>query len=529
PGESQKIDRITDAFSQAYYEDNRPTRAMMEAAGFSEADIQAVLTAVLAPGAPASARANLPPSIAMNDGRLYPTQPDVVGVLAFSCIMLNTDAFNPSIKKERKMTRKQFVGNNRGIDNQHDLPRGFLEYLYEAITTNEIKMTVSSASGESLHVSAPAGTAGALPGAFVADVEGDGPPDAPTYTNHLIGTAFKWLNHLSACNKADDKAGNDGPRSVIPGKKVAHYRRHFSATTVGCALQDLWPHIMLMAQQVLKLQAPTPSAGAGGGDGATIAAPRVPSSHGKRMSLPLFSFSSASSSSFSSGLPTTPTPAGEVLAARLGPTTPSENEVRLAAIDTLKYALSAAVFLGLPDLIMAGADAILQVEAGTLGVSMAKESKASRDGWYYIVHEFARARRDAKAVMDPTTVAEAISVVHVAVSEMREAATSTAEAANVEKVAEKFRGVMAKELAADAHARRLVYEGDLTKVASDGRGKHTLYRFFLFNDMLVYASKAAFGGKYTVHQKIPLATVRSVVELPGGHFRVDNTIKSLVV
>ncbi len=39
--------------------------------------------------------------------------PDVIEVLTFSLIMLHTDAHNPSVKKERKMTMQQFVSNNR--------------------------------------------------------------------------------------------------------------------------------------------------------------------------------------------------------------------------------------------------------------------------------------------------------------------------------------------------------------------------------------------------------------------------------
>lgn len=43
-------------------------------------------------------------------------------VLAYSTIMLNTDAHNPNVKANRKMTKKQFVSNNRGIDGGKDLP-----------------------------------------------------------------------------------------------------------------------------------------------------------------------------------------------------------------------------------------------------------------------------------------------------------------------------------------------------------------------------------------------------------------------
>ncbi len=42
-----------------------------------------------------------------------PSSPDVVEVLTFSLIMLHTDAHNPSVKKEKKMTMAQFVSNNR--------------------------------------------------------------------------------------------------------------------------------------------------------------------------------------------------------------------------------------------------------------------------------------------------------------------------------------------------------------------------------------------------------------------------------
>ena len=41
------------------------------------------------------------------------SSPDVLEVLTFSLIMLHTDAHNPSMKKERKMTLEQFVTNNR--------------------------------------------------------------------------------------------------------------------------------------------------------------------------------------------------------------------------------------------------------------------------------------------------------------------------------------------------------------------------------------------------------------------------------
>ena len=45
---------------------------------------------------------------------------DTAYVLAYSVIMLNTDAHNPQVKV--KMTKEGFIKNNRGIDDGADLP-----------------------------------------------------------------------------------------------------------------------------------------------------------------------------------------------------------------------------------------------------------------------------------------------------------------------------------------------------------------------------------------------------------------------
>ena len=83
PGEAQRIERIMDAFSAQFYANN-----------------------------PSSFR-----------------HADTAFKLAYSVIMLNTDAHNPAIKASRKMTKEQFVRNNRGLDDGHDLPQEFLETM----------------------------------------------------------------------------------------------------------------------------------------------------------------------------------------------------------------------------------------------------------------------------------------------------------------------------------------------------------------------------------------------------------------
>ncbi|KAG7664862.1 SEC7 [[Candida] subhashii] len=59
-------------------------------------------------------------------------------VLAYSVILLNTDLHSPQVKK--RMTVDNFVTNNNGIDNGENLPREFLEKIYQEIQEDEIKL-----------------------------------------------------------------------------------------------------------------------------------------------------------------------------------------------------------------------------------------------------------------------------------------------------------------------------------------------------------------------------------------------------
>ncbi|KAL8495472.1 hypothetical protein ACS0TY_019568 [Phlomoides rotata] len=66
------------------------------------------------------------------------TSADTAYVLAYSVILLNTDAHNPMVKN--KMSADDFIRNNRGIDDGKDLPEEYLRSLFERISRSEIKM-----------------------------------------------------------------------------------------------------------------------------------------------------------------------------------------------------------------------------------------------------------------------------------------------------------------------------------------------------------------------------------------------------
>ncbi|KAL5707271.1 Protein big1 [Ranunculus cassubicifolius] len=101
PGEAQKIDRIMEKFAERYCKCNPSS--------FKSAD--------------------------------------TAYVLAYSVIMLNTDAHNSMVKD--KMSKADFIRNNRGIDDGKDLPEEYLGDIYDQIVKNEIKIKDDSAASQS--------------------------------------------------------------------------------------------------------------------------------------------------------------------------------------------------------------------------------------------------------------------------------------------------------------------------------------------------------------------------------------------
>ena len=75
---------------------------------------------------------------AANPG-LFPSA-DTAFILSYSVIMLQTDAHNPNIKPEKKMTKQSFISNNRGIANGGDVPPEFLGAIFDNIVSTPISL-----------------------------------------------------------------------------------------------------------------------------------------------------------------------------------------------------------------------------------------------------------------------------------------------------------------------------------------------------------------------------------------------------
>ena len=69
---------------------------------------------------------------------------DCAFVLAYTTIMLNTDAHNQKLKGQKRLTCEEFIANNRRSPDLATIPDAYFEQLYEEIKGNEIKVSTQA-------------------------------------------------------------------------------------------------------------------------------------------------------------------------------------------------------------------------------------------------------------------------------------------------------------------------------------------------------------------------------------------------
>jgi brefeldin A-inhibited guanine nucleotide-exchange protein len=99
PGEAQKIDRLMEKFAERFYLQNRQD--------FASADM--------------------------------------AFILAFSTIMLQTNLHNPAIKDDKRMTKEQFIKQNKGITPDGELSDELLSEIYDRISLHPISLNKDDA------------------------------------------------------------------------------------------------------------------------------------------------------------------------------------------------------------------------------------------------------------------------------------------------------------------------------------------------------------------------------------------------
>ena len=177
PGEAQKIDRFMLKFAERYMTGN--------------------------PGAFANA--------------------DTAYVLAYSVILLNTDQHSTKMKG-RRMTLEDFVKNNRGINDNADLPEEYLKNIYDEIAHNEIVLDTEREHAAALGIAMPAST-GITSGFFSRDLESEAAHQADQEMSSKTEQRLKMM--LRGQKRLASKAG--APK-YIPATSFRHAGSMFDVT-----------------------------------------------------------------------------------------------------------------------------------------------------------------------------------------------------------------------------------------------------------------------------------------------------------
>ncbi|GMF38798.1 unnamed protein product [Phytophthora fragariaefolia] len=386
PGEAQKIERMVEAFAQCHWDDSP---------AFSSAD-----TAM---------------------------------IIAYSIIMLNTDLHNPNVKKN-KMSKEQFVKNNRGIDNGNDLPKRFLEEIYDDIAHNPMNIKGSEVISKSSREAS----------ITAADLENEkfrgGIAKAVAQSEELM----KDLSHVY---NTFQFVGVDTP---------------ISPDLIKCLFERIWFSLLTLATTILS-------------------------------------------------------------------DTQSDLSTRMQCLDLLRFCISTCLFLNMPVQRQAFCG-LLQKVQDSLDESPQEDSdepnKEEIDNSSVTpkdkMYDWTRTIEEAAASDDPW---KAMGDIHLLVNDMKETI-------QVKQKSEKLDSVSQRIHRAHFYLKNsttFIYEGDLTKKC---RSRNQLYRFFLFNDQLLYADKNM-SGKWSPHNSLRLKLTR-ISNIPDGviskhAFQIQNPIKSFVV
>ncbi|KAL8272337.1 hypothetical protein Esti_003748 [Eimeria stiedai] len=177
PGEAQKIDRIIEKFAERFFLDNQRMQQQQQGEEEEQQEQQQEQGKEQQQGA----------------GCVLESA-DCCYILAFSLIMLHTDLHSREVRPQHKMTKAEFVKNNRGINGGKDLPVAFLERLYDRVAAEEWVLEEDSwppassgplrlrwEEGGPLSASPSSLGAGGLQAAFLAEAAAEAPRSSSPY------------------------------------------------------------------------------------------------------------------------------------------------------------------------------------------------------------------------------------------------------------------------------------------------------------------------------------------------------------
>ncbi|RLN65510.1 hypothetical protein BBP00_00002802 [Phytophthora kernoviae] len=359
---------------------------------------------------------------------------DTAMIIAYSIIMLNTDLHNPQVKKN-KMTKEQFVKNNRGIDNGKDLPKRFLEEIYGDIAQNP------------MHIKGSRGIPKASREASVtaADLENE---KFRSGISKAVAQSEELMKDLSHAYNTFQFVGVDTA---------------ISPDLIKILFERVWFYLLALSTSILC-------------------------------------------------------------------DSQSDLSTQMQCLDLLRLCISTCLFLGMPIERQAFCGLLRKVQDSLDGTAHEDRNEQKEELSDPIMNEKAldkkyqwvRSIQEAAASDEPWQV---MGDIHLLVNDMKETI-------QVRQKSEKLDSVIQRIHRGNFYLKTsttFIHEGDLTKKC---RSRNQVYRFFLFNDQLLYADRSM-TGSWSPHNALRLKLTRisniSDGVLSKNAFQIQNPVKSFVV
>lgn len=155
---------------------------------------------------------------------------DTAYVLAYSVILLNTDQHSTKMKG-RRMTKEDFIKNNRGINDGQDLPEEYLIGIYEEISANEIVLETEREHAAALEIAtqAPAPGLASRAGKALANVGRDLQKEKYAQASEAMANKTEQL-YRSLIRAQKKSAVREVLSKFIPASSARHVGPMFNVT-----------------------------------------------------------------------------------------------------------------------------------------------------------------------------------------------------------------------------------------------------------------------------------------------------------
>lgn len=154
---------------------------------------------------------------------------DTAYVLAYSVIMLNTDQHSSKLKG-RRMTKEDFIKNNRGINDNQDLPDDYIGSIFDEIANNEIVLNTEREHAANLGIpTAPPGGLASRAGQVFATVGRDVQGERYAQASEEMANKTEQL-YRSLIRAQRKTAVKEALSRFIPATSVRHVGSMFNVT-----------------------------------------------------------------------------------------------------------------------------------------------------------------------------------------------------------------------------------------------------------------------------------------------------------